>query len=228
MIEQTNNLPVPAEVVVAVAPLTFDEKARALLESDDLKQLTEYREAGKMRLSPKTTAGFFELFLNGSSLKEIHQLNPAFPYPAILWARVEENWDDQKDAYIRDLQLGIREKLIKSQMETAGLLTDMLSAANKQHGSKLKKYLQTGNEADLGNAMTVTSIQSMLRVIEGLQKLTGQDKTFKFKTEETITHNQNVNITMQESDGMSPEAAAKILAVVAEEKRKKASEKVNK
>ena len=76
--------------------------------------------------------------------------------------------------------------------------------------------------------MTVTSVQSMLRVIEGLQKLTGQDKTLKIKTEETITHNQNINVTVDEGEKMSPATAAIILAAVADEKRKKDREKTNK
>jgi hypothetical protein len=227
--EQPNNLPTVSENAAAVVTASTDpfyDKAQGLMDPADVTILKEYRDSGRMRLSPKTTAGFFELFLNGSTVKEIHGLNPAFPYAAILWARVEENWDQQKDEYIRDLQLGIREKLIKSQMETVGLLTDMLAAANKQHGDKIKKFLQTGNEADLGNAMTITSIQGMMKVIEGLQKLTGQDKTLKIKTEETVNH--NVNVTLSESENLSPEAAAQILAVVAAEKRKKESEKTSK
>lgn len=220
-----NNLPVIVEVEVVPQESPFYSLARAVLSAEDLQLLRDYKESGKPRISPKVTSGFFELFLNGSSTKEIHQLNNTMPYGGILWARVDEKWDIQREEYIRDLTLGIREKMLKAQTETAGLLTDMLTAANKQHGVKIKKFIQTGDEKDLGNAMSITSIQSLMKVVEGLQKLTGQDKTIKIKSEETINHNVTVTTT---DTGMSAESAAQILAVVAEDKRRKQSEKLPK
>lgn len=191
----------------------FYAEATRYLDSTDFVALKDYREAGKMRLAPSTTAGMFELFLNGTSLREIHRLNKAFPFGAILWSYVEEKWEDKKVKFIDELHDATRQKLVKATMDTASLLSDMLSAAYLQHGSKLKKYMQTGNPEDLGDAMTVDSITTLVRAIDGLQKITGTDKTVKVKNETVFSGTLTV-ANGGHSPQMSGEEAAKFLADV--------------
>lgn len=196
---------------------SFENKCIRLLSDEENGLIKKYLESGGKRLSTETAASFFSMYLNGYDIKEIHRLNKAFPYEAILIARVSNDWDKEKDDYLSKLQENIKEKLLKSQLESINFLSDLLSATHKKHGDKLKKFLSSGNEKDLEGAMTVDSISQLLKVIEGLNKITGQDKT---KNNDTTV---NVNIdqrSINNISSLSPEDSAKILNIVSESKRK--------
>lgn len=198
----------------------FQEKAKSLLPEKCVQKLTEYIEAGKYQISPETVASFFQLYLNGSTPEEIASLNKGFNLEAIHWAMVKYDWPTQRDKYLMDLQDNIRLKMVKTQLEATSLLTDMISASNKRNSEKLKKYIQTGNDKDLDGAMNIETLGGLLKAIEGLQKITGADKTTKVKSEHTETLNVNVN-SQQGNSSLSPEDAAKILEIAANAKRNK-------
>ena len=195
------------------------KKAADLLSPEELKAASDYIKQGKLLLAPDTAAKFFELYLNGSTVEEIHRLNKAFPIEAIHLARVKYGWDMAKDTYVMDLQASIRQKVMKAQMESTALLTDVLSAAYRMHGDKLKKYLQTGDESSVKGVFGVESIAQLLKVVDSLQKITGQSNQIKVKTESHQTIDVNLN---KKTEDISEETAAKIIAAIAEEKRNKA------
>lgn len=225
MSEQTKNPNLPDIVVEAkqleTKPLTFEDKAHAMLSTVDYNMLKAYMDGGNLPLSDDTAGAFFNLFLNGYDTKEIWKMNKAFRYETIVWARIKFDWDRQKEEHVAALTVQIRDKVQKSQLEMTGLLADLMSVAAKQHGEKIKRYLQTGNAKDLEGALGIDSIASMSKIIEGLAKITGQDRMHKVKTENTQNLNVNVQAGAQSEDMLSPEAAATILAAVAEDKRKK-------
>lgn len=194
-------------------------RAYDLLPVHEYNLLKRYINDGKHQLSPETVTRFFELYLNGSDCREIHRLNKSFPYEAILWARIKYKWDDQKDMYIISLQNNIRGKVVKAQLETTSLVTDLLVATNKKYGDKLKRYIQSGDEKELDGALSVDSISGLLKLADGLLKVTGQDRTTVQKNETKQTTEININ-TKTSEDALSAESAAKILAILAEDKRK--------
>lgn len=198
-----------------VSDEVMDLAARLLLPTD-VEILRAYRDGGK-RLAPSTSAGMFDLFLQGNTLTEIFRLNKAFPYGAILWSYVEEKWEDKKARYIEDLHEATKNKLMKATIDTTGLLADVLSAAALKHGSKLRKYIQTGNVADLGDAMTADSITAIVKAVDGLQKLTGQDKIMKIKQESVVTG--SIALTRDVPEMTGKEAAAFLMSPVAKEKK---------
>lgn len=207
-------------------PITIDElliKAEGTLTTPKYNMLKAYIESGRHQLAPDTAIKFFELYLNGIEPEEIHRLNKAFPYEAILWAQVKFSWNHQKDEYIAKLSTTIRDKVIKAQLETTGLLTDLLSAANKHHGDKVKKYLQTGDQEDLKGALSIDSVGNLLKIVDGLAKITGQDKVHTVKTQNTQTLNLNVNAGKHD-ETMDAETAAELLSVISKSKKKKESE----
>lgn len=195
------------------------EKAQSVLTNEDQNKLEKYIQNGGHELAGSAVAQFFNLYLNGSNFQEIHSLNKAFPYESILWAAVKYNWELKKTEYVINLQNEVVQKVIKAQLETTSLITDVLAAANKKHGTKIKKYLQTGNEADLGDALNVKSLNELMKVGEALQKITGQDRNININKKETS--NINVSVSTKEGSNLSPEGAADVLAIVAEEIRKK-------
>jgi hypothetical protein len=199
---------------------TFEDKAKRLLSIPDNNMLVAYIEAGKHPLAPETASNFYGLFLTGNSVGEIHRLNKAFPYESILWAAIKYDWHQKRDEYALELQSQTAQKVMHAQLETAGLMSDLLIASTKKHGARIKKYLQSGNEADLGDGLSIDSLQNLMRIAESLQKVTGQANTVKVKTENVNTQNVNVSLT---SDGKSMDAdtAAAILKVVAESRKGK-------
>jgi hypothetical protein len=201
-------------------------KAKTALSVDDSQKLEAYIATGGAPLATSTALSFFQLFLNGSDLKEVHRLNKAFPYESVLWAYVKYDWETQKTKYMQDQMEQIRTKVVKATLDTTSLVTDLLAAAQKKHGDKLKKYLQTGNEADLGDALNVRSINELLKTAEALQKITGQDKTVNVNNKTTFDVNVGgqVGVTATgagDLTSLSPEAAAQVLAAIASDMRKK-------
>lgn len=205
-------------VVDTIEP-TFEVKAQQTLTVPEHNMLIKYISAGKHPLAPDTIASLFQLYISGSDCSEIHRLNKSFPFEAILWARVKYDWDRQRDNYIMDLQDKIRDKVVMSQCLATELMADLLTATMKKNGDKIKKFIQTGNEADLGDALRVSDLKELLKVAEGLQKITGQDRVHKLETKST----QSLSVSVGTAGGgdISPEGAAKMLAILADEKRKK-------
>ena len=204
----------------------FLKKANLYLTNEEMGSLTVYVESGGLPISPNTASGLYELFLNGSSTMDIWKMNKNIPYGAIVDAKIRFNWDEQKDLYGLELHSKIRDKVIKAQLEMTSLVTDMLSAANRKHGEKIKKFLQTGDEKHLEGALSIDSIMGMQKTIESLMKITGQDK--QSKEDKKLVDIQNapiqvkgmdVSSAVQDSGNLSSEDAAKVLEIFVKSKK---------
>jgi hypothetical protein len=207
---------------MSTALITVEEilsKAEKMLSVPRFNMLKAYIEKGGHPLAPDTASKFFELYLGGVEPEEIHRLNKAFPYEAIIWSALKFDWQTKRDEYIATLQDTVRDKVIKAQLETTGLLADMLTAANKHHGDKIKRYIMTGEAADLDGALNIDSITNLLKIVNGMRDITGQSNTQKIKTENTQTLNLNVK-SDKNTGSMDAETAAEILAVIAKSKKK--------
>ena len=195
--------------------------AGANLSAKELEVLEAYLTSGGMPLAPEPAARFFELFLAGSDVHEIHRLNKAFPLGALLDAQVKFKWNERKDKYASDLQDKVLDKVRMAQLETTELMTDILAAARRKYGDKLKKYIQSGNDADLDGVIDVSDIKNLVKLTEGLLKITGQDRVQKVKTEDTQNVNINLNGNNLPVSDLDPESAAQILQIISDSKRKK-------
>lgn len=204
-------------------PDDYVELAKADFSPEDQIILTAYVEKGGHPLSPVISTNMFELFLNGSDAHEIHRLNSAFPLGAIMDAQIRYKWTAARDADALARQSKMRDTVMRAQVATTELMSDMLVAANKQHSDKLKKFIQTGDEKDLDGALNIESLHSLLKITEGLLKITGQDRVSKVKTENT----QNLNVSLTgagPSNDLSDEEAGQILEILSDAKRRKDAE----
>lgn len=203
---------------VVIVEDEFRDRSLARLTLPEHNVLVAYMEKGGHPLAPEVAANFFQLFLNGMTTTEIHRLNKAFPHEAILWARVKYKWDEERDDYTRTLTESVKQQVMKASLETTSLISNMLVAANKKHGDKIKRYIQTGNVEDLGDSMSVDNLTSLIRAVEALQKITGQDKVQKIDKRETL--DVNVNVTAGASE-IGEGTRKMILGAIANEKREK-------
>lgn len=119
---------------------------------------------------------FFELFCTGTTCAQIHKLNPQYELGAIIHARLRDKWDQKHDEYVAQMYDTIRDKVFQTQMESISFTTDLLAAAHKLHGEKIKKYLQTGDAKHLIGALRIDSLKQYKDGVELLLRSTGQDK----------------------------------------------------
>lgn len=175
-----------SENTTLTAPIKLTEREKFALDA--------YEQRGGARIAPVTQAQFYALFLHGKSCEEIADLNKGFPLGAIVKCRVEGDWDKKLDEYRESLFTGVRTRLEQVELESVSFLTDLLSAVHKQQGGKLKKYIQTGDEGELGD-MRITSIKNYKEVLELLIKATGQDR------QQTIEHRHQISASSNKEEG---------------------------
>lgn len=186
----------PEEIVVK------EPEPTDLLSPEEAKAYRLYMKKNDPPLAPKIQAELFSLYLNGSSCEEIAQLNPHFNLGMIVRARVEGLWDKRRNEHLANLFSGVRERVQQVQMESIMLTSDLLAAANKRFGEKLKRYIQTGDERELG-ALQVDSLKQYRDAVDLLLKLTGQDKKVEVKGE--------ITKTVEFKGKLSPKDAAALL-----------------
>lgn len=193
------------------------------LTDEEFRDLASYVLEGRnVNLALQTAQKFFELFMNGCDANEIHRLNPTFPKGLIQLTRVRYNWDQMYRDAMLTMSSRVMNKISKAAVEATSIYTDMIAVANKQHGDSLKKYLQTGDAEYLKSAITINSIKDLATVIDSLQKLTGQDRTF---TIEDKRENKATIINATPKPALSSgemSSTQQVLNILAEEKRKKA------
>lgn len=188
------------------------EKIKTELSPKELKAYEYFLDTELSSISPITQAQFFELFLNGKSCQEIQKLNPGFELGQIVDARIEGGWDELRKEYQTDLLKTVKDRAQQAQLETVVLLSDMLAAANKSHSKRLKKYLQTGDEKELGG-LRVDSIKTLKEVLEMLLKATGQTDTKKVQG--VIEHHHTTE-QQQQPNSLDSDKAAAVLKLLEE------------
>jgi hypothetical protein len=146
-----------------------------MLTPEERKAFKLYIQKGDPPLSPGVQAQLYTLYLNGSTCEEIVKLNPNFNLGMVARAKVEGLWDERREKHINHLFENVRERVQQVQMESVMFSADLLASANKMFGDKLKTYLQTGDERELGT-LRIDSLKQYRDAVELLLKLTGQDR----------------------------------------------------
>lgn len=188
-----------------------------------------YSRTDPASLAISTQAQLFELYLHGKTCEDIHTLNPALPLGAIVAACIEGGWYQQRQEHISGLFDAIRERVTQVQLESINFIADALSAAHKEQGERVLKYLQTGNNSHLDKAW-VRSFKQYREALEILMKLTGQEDKgnksptvknfFNIQKDGVVEDSQEIEGTVQEKPlltGWSPKMAADVLEVLERE-----------
>lgn len=150
------------------------------LNDKEKQVLKDWHENPNYRpLSVKTAMEMYELFLAGCSCEEIHRLNEDMKLGMILDARVKHNWDERRDKHLEELYGGIPEKLMKTQVESAAFISDVIAATHKKYSKGLKKYLQTGDEKILPGGIIPDSPQTYNKLMDTLARIKEDMPTIK-------------------------------------------------
>jgi hypothetical protein len=159
------------------------EKAKELLTQREREAYAYFCNSKQAPLAPSLNAKLFQLFLNGKTTSEIHRLNPALSLGQIVGARIEGRWDERRIEHLDQLldQTSLRVQQVT--LETADFVCDLFAVANREHGDRLRRYIQSGDEKELGD-FRITSLSTFKTAVEILQKLTGQER----QSQQKIVH----------------------------------------
>lgn len=143
------------------------------------KEEAAYRVAVREKefpLTPQKQAQLFELYLNGMTCEQIIGTQPpGIRLGAVVRACVEGDWYNKRQSYLNQLLNNVKTRVAQVQSESVNFAADLLAAAHKQHGRKLKKYLETGEEKALGD-FAISNLTQYQKAASLLLSLTGQDK----------------------------------------------------
>lgn len=183
----------------------------------ELEAYQKYLQSGKPDLALTTSQNFFALFLNGHTCEEIAKLNPAFGLGIIIKARVDHDWDRQREEHIQGLLASIRQTVQKTQLEGIRFVSDAITAYQKLAGEKFQRYLQTGKVEELGDLKDM-SFKTYKDLLELMMKLTGQSTESKKVTGEVVHRHQVEKAKPTGDRPMNSIEAADFLAGLEEEK----------
>lgn len=152
-------------------------RAQALLSQEELDALAKLGPSASNRLSPAAAAKFFGLFLQGYTPKQIAEQNPNFGSLAlglIVRARIEFDWDGERDKHAQTLMLGARTALEKATLESIQFTADGMAVYHKLVGDRFRKYLQTGDPEVLGSEFKDMSFKNYKDMVATLKSVTGR------------------------------------------------------
>lgn len=162
-------------------------RAERVLTPTELEAYQKYLEAGKPPLAASTAGKFFKLYLQGHTCQEIAELNPALGLGIVVRARVDHDWDKQREEHIQGILTNIRQVVQKTQLDAIRFVSEGLAVFQKLAGDKFQKYLQSGDIKDLGDFKDM-SFKSYKELLELMLKLTGQNENKKVSGEVVHRH----------------------------------------
>jgi hypothetical protein len=175
--------------------LEIDEKLFDTLSKTEKTAYEDWVQSADEPLEVGICAKAFELFLNGTPLYKIASINK-LDLGALVHARIFYKWDERKNDFVNDLFSNVKQRVMQSQVEAIDFNADILTAAHKLHGGRIKNYLQSDNTEDLGETVKfLSSAKNYQIAIENLMKLSGQDK----KTETFINIESRKELPMKAS-----------------------------
>lgn len=203
------------------------EALASLLNDEESKALARLGSAPDRRLSPAAAAQFFGLYLQGYSTVEIARQNKSMGSEAlglIVRARVEYNWDLEREKHARDLMMAAKLGLEKATMEAIQFASDGMSVFHRLVGDRFRKYLQTGDATHLGDLkdMSFRTYQGFVEMLRELSRPPDPKKATAIAAIINTTGGTNPRVVDAEvtSDEMplDSESAAKLLEAMSLEK----------
>lgn len=176
------------------------------------------------QVSPGDAVQMFELFVNGASCTQIEKQWRKYKLGAIIKVAIEHQWHEKRQEYLDHLHRDVVERGRQAIAESIGFTADLLAAAHKRWGQKLRRYLATGDESEL-DGFEIRSIDQYRKVVQTFLELTGHDPSEVFKKTGDAVTGATANgvvgasvldlVSMAASAKMRPELAAALLSLAA-------------
>jgi hypothetical protein len=160
----------------------ISEKEKKLV--DALKALTPreleaYRyfvKEGQMQVSDEQSDHMFELFCNGSTCDQIRKIVQAYSFGQIVACRVIGGWDERRESKRLATTTIVPAQANVTLLESQEFLGDLILATTKKFGKQLKRYIATGEEAQLEGIPLPRSLKEYQIALDMFMKASGQDE----------------------------------------------------
>lgn len=163
-------------------------------ESKALQDFEEnYQKGGPSTypLGPQPSVELFGIFISGSSIAEIADLNPQYTLGQIVYAAVEGKWDVKRQEYLEDLYRRAKDQLAQTVAESATFLATAMKVAHKKIGDRMTKYLQTSDENYLKDIdFDFSTVKKYKDGIDMLLRVTGQDRIKNVHVDGSVEHTE--------------------------------------
>jgi len=151
---------------------TLSEEERFGLTQEEIelaeKFLRRNKTAGALRDGDAMM--LYELFMIGTSFKDMQLQYPQFSLPQIILTSALRKWGMDRDRMMSSLKDRVRAKVVKSVVESVDFLTSMLSVATAEHVDQMRKYI-LDPEHNPKPSMRIQSIKEYKEILDSLQKL---------------------------------------------------------
>lgn len=158
----------------------IDKKTSAIqtLTSYELEAYNKYADSGRPGLSARQADSLYNMYKSGMTCESMSKLpgNEGLQLGMILKARIDYRWDERRQAEASALFSRAKEGVELAQLESIQFVTQAVMAYSQMMGDKVRKYLQTRNEEELGSFKNM-SVKQFRELLDMLMMLTGQDKT---------------------------------------------------
>lgn len=191
----------------------IDDPANKIkLDDKEAYALRHWQNSNQHEIGAAKRAEFLSLYLRGYSTDQIRKEHPTFTLGQIVHAKVIDRWDLAVLQYAERLRDSMINQVVLTTMETARTLVDTLSAVNKSIGKKARKYLETGNEADL--PFPVDKVREYQALIAAFQMVTGE-KPKKIEVQTSNSPPETVQSSQNTYDSDDDSEESKVLAFLA-------------
>jgi hypothetical protein len=152
--------------------VNLNDSERFGLTTEEIKMaqmyLRKHKTAGALRDSEAML--MYELFMIGTSFKDMHLQYPQYPLPQIILTAALRKWPLDRERMMSSLKERVRAKVVKSVVESVDFLTSMLSVATVENVEQMHQYIRdpiNNPKPDL----RIKSIKEYQAILDSLQKL---------------------------------------------------------
>lgn len=185
----------------------------------DAWTMVQKRPAGFPPVGLHLQTKFFVLFIQGVSCEEIARLNPGIHLGQVISARMENKWDDKRQEHVEKLLQDTQMRLQQTTLEGIDFVSVQLAAVHKIEGDKIKRYLMTGDEKELGD-LKIKNWSQYNSVLNILKALTGQDKPKPQQHTGEIVHKHEHSAIPAANRSMTTVEATSVIKTALENRKK--------
>lgn len=161
---------------------SLDKSLAAPIEPLELRKLTQQErktyerwiQTGKPHLAPDLAARLYDDFLNGRTTIQIQKMHSDLSWGSIICARVEYNWDAEKDAHVQRLMTQSSSRALEAQMDAVDFLFELFQITHLVNREAYEKYRKSRNPDDLRNVLKIDTVHQYKELISSLMILAGK------------------------------------------------------
>lgn len=139
---------------------------------EDLERIEKFKEGGCLGLAKLTDVDITRMmdhYLNGKSYREISK-TLRIDRTTILYLSQKLNWFGMRKAYIEELGLTIRDRVLEAKLRSQEFLLGISFMLERKIGRTVEQYLRTESESDAVK-INLKEVDKYLKIVDGIHRL---------------------------------------------------------